>query len=123
MEKIEEKFTQVGLQPTTHRLSIYKYIEKKCGHLTAEDVDKAMKVELPKVSSATIYNTLNSLVEKGLIRELKFPHMNKSIYDYNTKPHYHFLDVESGEISDIGLDEISISTDKLHGFEISDVDI
>jgi len=55
-----------------------------------------------------VYNTLNLFVERGLVREV-IAHPNKIFYDANTAPHYHFYDAETGELTDIPIDELAIT--------------
>lgn len=55
-----------------------------------------------------MYNTLNLFVERGLVREV-IAHPNKIFYDANTAPHYHFYDAETGELTDIPIDELAIT--------------
>jgi Fur family iron response transcriptional regulator len=61
-----------------------------------------------ETSKATVYNTLNLLLEKKLIREV-IVDPNKVFYDPNTTAHYHMYDVESGELTDIDAADIRIS--------------
>ncbi len=61
-----------------------------------------------ETSKATVYNTLNLFVEKGLIREV-IVDPSKVFYDPNTEPHYHIYDVGSGRLTDIDASAVSIS--------------
>jgi Fur family iron response transcriptional regulator len=54
----------------------------------------------PETSKATVYNTLNLFLEKGLIREV-IVDPSKVFYDPNTDDHHHFYDVVNGLLTDI----------------------
>jgi hypothetical protein len=59
-----------GVQPRAHRVAIARYVLATEDHPSADDVWDRVRRELPVVSRATVYNTLNLLVEKGLLRQL-----------------------------------------------------
>jgi Fur family iron response transcriptional regulator len=62
----------------------------------------------PETSRATVYNTLNLFVEKGLIREV-IVDPNRVFYDPNTAPHYHLYDMRTGRLTDINASGIRVS--------------
>ena len=70
------------------------------------------------VSRATVYNTLNLFVEKGLLRRYALPRGNV-VFDPNVDKHHHFIDETTGAIHDIPWDAIQVSNlESLAGFEI-----
>src|SRR5579872_2031506 len=90
-EELEDRLRGAGVQPTAQRLAIARYVLCETQHATAEDVKKWADKALPKVSLATVYNTLGALVRAGLLKELKFPHSGRAVYDDNVSHHYHFI--------------------------------
>jgi Fur family iron response transcriptional regulator len=70
-----------------------------------------------------VYNTLNTLVEVGLVREFRFGHSDKVIYDCNTDDHYHFYDQETKELFDLSPESIKVDVKLKNKFEISGIDI
>jgi Fur family iron response transcriptional regulator len=52
------------------------------------------------VSKATVYNTLGLFANKGLVREV-IVDPTRVMYDSNTSSHYHFYNVDTGELYDI----------------------
>jgi Fur family iron response transcriptional regulator len=122
-EDIELALRDKGLQPTLQRVGICQFVLCSADHPTADDVHAWAEKALGKVSLATVYNTLGSLVDVGLLRELKFSHSEKSVYDNNLDEHHHFFDVETGKIHDIPAADLSLhmnlgSPFKVEGFEI-----
>lgn len=87
-------------------------------HPTAEDVLVSSRKKCPTVSRATVYNTLNLLVEKGLIG-MQTIREGAVVFDPNVERHHHFIDDETGEIHDIPWDQLEVKgKDKLRNFEI-----
>jgi Fe2+ or Zn2+ uptake regulation protein len=73
---------------------------------------------LPVISRATVYNTLNLLVEKKLLRQSVMDD-GRSVYDPNLEPHHHFIDDETGRIYDIPWDDVQVgSVDDLGTFDV-----
>jgi Fur family transcriptional regulator, iron response regulator len=96
-----------GVSPTHQRIEIARALFSRMTHLSADQVLAAVNQRHAETSKATVYNTLKLFVEKGLVREV-IVDPTKVFYDPNTAPHHHFYDVETGEITDIDGDRISI---------------
>jgi Fur family iron response transcriptional regulator len=99
--EIEALLQRAGIAPTAQRLAICRYVFNEADHPTAEDVKGWMDANFPKVSLATVYNTLNLLVEKGVLQEFRLPSLERTVYDCNTSRHSHFVDMDTGEIIDL----------------------
>lgn len=106
--EIETRLRDAGVQPTHHRISICRHVLCDADHPTAEDVHAWAEKNLDKVSLATVYNTLNTLVEAGLLREFRFPHTDKVIFDTNLDEHYHFYDTKVEKLYDIPLEQVEV---------------
>ena len=75
--EIEALLKGKGLQPTLQRVGICQFVLCEADHPTAEVVHAWAEQHLGKISLATVYNTLKSLVEVELLREYKFSHSEK----------------------------------------------
>lgn len=122
-DEIEQKLLDKGVQPTIQRIALCKYILCDADHPTAENVFEWAQKNLTKISQATVYNTLGTLVDSGLIRTFKFPHTEKLVYDCNTEDHFHFFDEKSERVLDIEPELIKVTIDlpkkyKVKGFDI-----
>ena len=97
---IKKHLSNAGIYPTTQRLTIAEFLFSRHQHLTADQLYDDMKALSKSVSRATIYNSLNLFSEKRLVKEI---HVNASrtFYDTNMQPHYHFYNIDSGELTDI----------------------
>lgn len=122
-DEIQGKLLTAGVQPTLQRIAICRYVLCEADHPTAEQVKEWADQNLDKISQATVYNTLNTLVEAGLLRVFKFRHSDKVIYDKNTHDHYHFLDEKNGDLYDIELEDVSMRADLPKKFKVSSMEI
>jgi len=98
-----------GISPTSQRIAIATLMFDCCEHLSAEDVFSRVNGDPPRVSKATVYNTLKLFAERGLIREV-IADPSRIFYDPNTKPHHHFFDTSSGKLMDIPLEQVEIGS-------------
>ncbi len=113
-----------GVKPTPQRVVIAQYMLHTESHPTAEDVLMAVADALPvALSRATVYNTLNTLKDAGVIREV-LTEPGRVRYDANVTDHHHFVDVKTGKIVDIPADKVEAigkllgDQYKVHGFQV-----
>lgn len=95
-----QRLTASGIRPSAHRVAVARYVLRTADHPTADQVFQAVRRGFPLISRATVYNTLNLFVEKGLLGELTVA-PGAVVYDPNTAQHHHFIDDASGAIEDI----------------------
>ncbi|HHE39087.1 MAG TPA: transcriptional repressor [Candidatus Cloacimonetes bacterium] len=88
------------IAPSLQRIKILEYLHNYKTHPTADMIYKALIDEIPTLSKTTVYNTLKTFVEKGILAELSL-FENEVRYEYNTEPHIHFKCVNCGKIFDI----------------------
>ncbi len=98
---------QHGITPTKQRIEIAQYLFAKPQHLSAEQVLEQVNAGRPRVSKATIYNTLNLFSRKGLVRAIVVD-PNKVFFDSNTSEHHHFFNVDSGDLIDVPADGLRV---------------
>lgn len=109
---------QCDIQPTPQRIAVVEFVLKSKAHPSADDVLSHARKKCPTVSRATVYNTLNLLVEKGLLG-MQTIKEGAVIFDSNIKKHHHFVDNETGDIHDIPWDQLEVrGKEKLKDFEI-----
>ncbi|HLD99732.1 MAG TPA: Fur family transcriptional regulator [Bdellovibrionota bacterium] len=123
VEEIERRLKDAGVNPTTQRIAIFKYILCDADHPTADQIKSWADQSFPKVSLATIYNTLNVLVDAGLLRELHLPESDSVVYDKTLSEHHHFLDQQTGHLIDIEGDQIRVELKLKRQLKISEMDI
>jgi Fur family iron response transcriptional regulator len=121
--EIEAKLEAAGINPTAQRIAICRFVLCEADHPTAEQVKDWADANFPKLSLATVYNTLGTLVKAGLLKELKLPHSERVIYDDNVSSHHHFLDEESGKLVDIPADQVEVTARLGSRFRIKGMDV
>ena len=121
--EIEARLNGAGVSPTAQRIAICRYVLCEADHPTADHVKQWVDKNFPKMSMATVYNTLGILVKAKLLKEIRLPHIDSTVYDDNTDKHFHFVDRESGEIMDIDPAKVKLSADLEKQFNISHVEV
>ena len=106
-QAISELFQSHGLRYTQKRAAIYQTLASMDSHPTAHELLTAVKASEPRVSLATVYNTLESLSETGLCRKIPdSTGSGPSRYDADVGPHVHVL-VSDGRVMDVP-DDLSL---------------
>jgi len=98
-------FEKFGILPTPQRVEIAGILLQRPQHMSAEHVIDRLKDAGSKVSKATVYNSLNLFSKRGLVREVTVDPVRK-FYDSTTHAHHHFYNVDSGELSDIPVEQV-----------------
>ncbi len=99
---LSQKLAGSGLRNTPQREVVYSVLVGKRDHPTADEVFARVKVEMPTISLATVYNCLEALVQCNLVRQVNFER-GPTRYCPNLHPHAHFHDEATGSTYDIDL--------------------
>lgn len=97
---IAVKFSELDILSTPQRLEIAEILLEKPQHLSAEQIIEHLRSTGSGVSKATVYNTLKLFTQRGLVRECVVD-PERRFYDSTIEPHYHFYNVDTGELTDI----------------------
>ncbi len=106
LRKLRQKGAIKGFKRTPQRLAILDYLTGNTSHPSAEDIFNAVGKKNPSLSFATVYNTVNTLVKAGAIRELTIDPDRKR-YDPDTSAHHHLICRRCKHVFDI-LDDIPV---------------
>lgn len=113
VDQIIQTLKSKGLRITPQRFAVYSNLLNRSDHPTAEQILKDLNQNAPTLSQATIYLSLQTLRDVGLIREVLLE-QGVCRYDANTLPHHHFRCRCCGQIEDIAWESFSnLSLDKL----------
>lgn len=94
-----------GLRCTPQRLAVYDHLARAEHHPTAEEVFRAVRTEVPRISLATVYKALEALVETGVAARLPATAGDSGArYDARRDPHYHFRCLRTGTVHDLPTD-------------------
>ena len=115
---LEEKLRAAGIRPSAHRMAVADYVLSTDEHPSAEQVMARVSERLPMLSRATVYNTLNLFVEKGLLRQLVLSE-GSVVFDPNLDRHHHFVDEATGRIEDVPWDAVQVGdVSRLEGIRV-----
>lgn len=108
---------------TKHRELILQDLKGRYDHPTAKMVFESVKGKSEKISFATVYNSLEYLVEKGLVHKLNME--SESVrYDGMVEDHSHLICKDCGKVIDVGQFEIQGDAKfQSLGFQVKHVDI
>jgi len=112
IEAFRQLLQRHGMKATPQRLTVHKAM-MSLEHGSADDVESYIGQNLDvKVTTASVYNTLNQLADIGIYSRRSSPD-NRTYYDVCSKVHPHLYDTRNGEyvnIEDNGL------TDTVEGY-------
>ena len=113
-----------GVMPTAQRIEVAQVILARPQHLSAEQIIAGIRANGSRVSKATVYNTLNLFCQRGLLRTVEVD-PTRLYYDSSIEPHHHFYNVDTGELTDIPLDGVTLDVgeDLPPGTEQAGVDV
>ncbi|HHT97072.1 MAG TPA: transcriptional repressor [Clostridiales bacterium] len=116
--KLKEKNIKVSFQ----RIKVLEYLNNNRTHPTVDQIYNDLHLEITSLSRTTIYNTLNALVESGLVKLITIDD-NTSRYDIDTRNHGHFKCQTCKNIYDFKVNIDSLSEKELKDFEINSKDV
>ena len=89
---------QSGLRCTPQRVAILREVFSR-RHPTAYEVFESVRRHFPTIGLATVYNTLRTMTERGLVAELPFS--SEMRFDANMAPHANLVCRNCGRIEDV----------------------
>jgi Fur family ferric uptake transcriptional regulator len=125
--RIEEKLREQDFRLTPQRQAVMEILLSNTGeHLNAEEIFQAAREKFPDLGLATVYRTLELLVELGVVHKLQF-NEDCSRYEYNPDgdkhSHHHLICLKCGEITEFDedlLDELERKIAQQNNFAVTD---
>jgi Fur family ferric uptake transcriptional regulator len=100
MSPLEALCVQRGLRLTEHRRIVLEVLEGADDHPCVREIHRRA-ADGHRIGIATVYRTLNTLVEAGMVKRQVFPD-GKAHYERAGRPaHPHLIDVATGAIVEI----------------------
>ena len=115
-----------GHRFTEQRSAVFRHVSDTTDHPTAEEILRSVRSEIPRISLATVYKSLETLVTCGLAKKLN--HADGSArYCCRSDPHHHARCLSCGGVSDVPgrLDESQVARirAKANGFRLLEYEL
>lgn len=122
IDDIIQIFKENNLKLTLQRVNIYSYLRSTCEHPTVDTIYKNIKKIIPTISLATVYKTLNTLVDYGLIKMINVCEENFR-YDANIDLHGHIKCTNCNKVEDLHLDTNLINSLSIENYDVKSFDL
>lgn len=131
-EKFKEMLKEKGLKVTNQRLLVLQVLaEHGDEHMTAEDIFELVKEDYPEIGLATIYRTVQLLLDMQLVDRIILDDgcVRYEIGDFldeqegHRHHHHHLICTECGSVSafrDDLLEDLEAYIEKETGFQVTD---
>ncbi|RLA27994.1 MAG: transcriptional repressor [Gammaproteobacteria bacterium] len=106
-QDILNRLREHDVSPTSQRIEVAEVLLSRPQHLSADQIIDRLNELGSRVSKATVYNTLKLFSKNGLVKECNVD-PSRRYYDSTTHAHHHFYNVETGELTDIPEDRVTI---------------
>ncbi|AKP51176.1 Fur family transcriptional regulator [Cyclobacterium amurskyense] len=128
INKLKEKITSKGMKFTHQRLVIYRSLCDSKDHPTADMVYNQITEENPSISKGTVYKTLESFVNAGILQKFR-DDMGLMRFDPVMDTHSHLYCNESSNIRDYKNPDLEqllnnfFKENQIEGFEVEEVSL
>lgn len=107
------------------RRVILEAVLRRDDHPTADQIYEAVQDRIPQISRTTVYRTMETLLELGVIRRV---HLTGATcrFDGKVRRHHHLVCMRCNKITDIddeSLDQLPLPRRKLQGFQLRDFSV
>ena len=120
--RLRQALESTGQRFTEQRAAVYRYLSSTTSDPNADEVFQNVRSEVPGISLATVYKSLETLVSCGLATRLSYSD-GSARYDGRTDPHHHARCVSCGRVMDVPgeftRDEMEGLAEGLPGFSVS----
>jgi Fur family peroxide stress response transcriptional regulator len=100
MERFVARCRAARLVVTPQRLTVFRHLTAGHGHPSAEELYTTVRRELPTLSLATVYKTLDALARIGVVRRVARVGA-RSRWDAGLESHHHLVCIDCGGVSDV----------------------
>jgi Fe2+ or Zn2+ uptake regulation protein len=120
--RLRHALEETGHRFTEQRAAVYRFLSSTTTHPNADEVFQGVRTDVPGISLATVYKSLETLVSCGLAAKLNYSD-GSARYDARTDPHHHARCISCGKVMDVPghfsdgqLDSLST---ELQGFSVT----
>ena len=123
MDRVEEilgQLSEAGRRRTAPRQAIVECVVGATGHLTADEVAADVQRRFPSVNISTVYRTLDTLEDLGVIDHVHLGH-GRAVYHLADEDHQHLVCERCESVEELPASKLRplIRTiERDHGFEV-----
>lgn len=122
LSDLEMQCARAGLKMTGQRKTILQVLVESLDHPSVEELYERAKAADPSISMATVYRTMNLLVELEIVVKHEF---NETFarYEVAEDHHHHLIDIETGDVIEFQNEEMERLKEKIAtelGYELVD---
>lgn len=127
-EYLKAALSEHGVKLTSQRLAVYNALEAHKDHPSAEQLFQSIQAANPTISLGTVYKTLDTLSELGIINRVKSSE-GQYRFDARKEPHYHVHCRKTKQIidfEDTGLRKLVehyVQNKGIENFKIKDIQV
>lgn len=131
-ERFQKILKEKGLKVTSQRMVVLEALGRNPEkHLTAEEIYEIVKVDNPEIGLATVYRTVQLLLELELIERINLDdgYVRYEIGDMEDEPHHrhhHLICLKCGNVSAFQNDMLEVlesSVKSSMGFQVTDHEV
>ncbi len=125
VDRFSEALRSSGFRLTHQRLEVVREVASTDAHPDADWVFRRVRERVPTISLDTVYRTLGTLADLGLVNRVAGV-SGAARYDANTTQHHHFVCTQCGLIRDIvsnELDGVSVPAPAAELGQVDGVDV
>lgn len=123
-QDVREALREAGLQVTAQRLAVYDAVKAQ-PHAMADEISQIVRSELGVISKQAVYDALNAMAEKGIIRRIQ-PAGSAARYEQRVDNHHHLACRQCERVVDvdcaIGAAPCLVAEHN-HGFQIDEAEV
>jgi len=122
IDNLVKTLVEKNIKPSYQRIKILEYLITKRNHPTVDKIFNDLIKEIPTLSKATVYNTLD-LFKKANLAIVVTIENNKTRYDAKVASHGHFKCENCGNIYDFDVNIDNLPVDSLEHFKINEKNV
>lgn len=122
IDNLSKILIEKNIKPSYQRIKILQYINENINHPTVDTIFNSLTKEIPTLSKATVYNTLELFKSTNLAKVITIED-NETRYDSKVHNHGHFKCESCGTIYDFEADIDSLAVNSLECFKINDKNV
>lgn len=107
LESLLLKLKAHGMRMSPQRKAVLQALVASEEHPSAEEIHRKLLPQIPTLSLATVYKTLNMLKQLGEVLEIEFSSRENRFDAVNPKPHPHLICNRCGKVADPRLPDLA----------------